>query len=146
MKTALLMASLLISSSVFAGSLSANDDVIACVKKPNRSINPRSWELVMLKKSKGIVVYQNSSRGNESDPITSIGQIGTKLVVQHELGTKETVTFDLANGTATWVEDAYPTNTQVYRTCQSFKTDDFDAIQKWFDSVVDTPEWATRQE
>lgn len=100
----------------------------------------------MLKKSQGVVVYQNSSRGNESDPITSIGHVGTKLIVQHNLGTAETVTFDLANGTATWVEDAYPTNTQVYQLCKGFKAFDFDTVQKWFTSIVETPEWLNRVE
>ncbi len=140
-----LIGSLFLTTSVFAGTLSVTDDIIACVRKP-RNGYVTSWSLVMLKKTQGIVVYQNSSGGNESDPITGIGQVGSKLVVQHQLGTKETVTFDLNYGTATWVEDSYPTNTEVYKLCASFAKYDFDDIQRWFNSHVESPEWATRQE
>jgi hypothetical protein len=126
-----------------ASTFTLSDDIVVCVKKPVGGYAP-SWELVMLKKSQGVVVYQNSSGGNESDPITDIAVVGSKIVVQHDHLTKETVTFDLRNGTASWVEDAYPRNVQVYPTCQGFKEYDFDRIRAWFKSVVETEEWRNR--
>lgn len=145
MKIQLFLAGLLFTTGVLAETFTAKDDVIACVRKP-RGGYATSWALVMLKKTQGVVVYQNSSRGNESDPITSIGQVGSKLIVQHNAGTSETVVFDLKNSTASWSEDAYPANTELYRVCKGFAKFDFDTVQAWFKSVVVTEDWANRQQ
>jgi|GEM_PF-6264167 len=143
MKKFLPIAALLVSANAVAAPLSVTHDVIACVKKPARGY-ATSWELVMLKKNENVVVYQNSSNGNEKDPITSMGVVGTKLIVQHNRGAKETVTFDLAKGNATWVEDEYPNNTQLYSDCKSFAVYDFATIRAWFASIVETAEWRNR--
>ena len=141
MKSLFLVFTLLFAGVASAANLNPNDKIIVCVKK-RKGYSPNSYSLMKLNQPANHVYFENSSGGREIDPIVAKSVVGTKLIVQVQLGTLETITFDLRQGVATWVEDAYPKNTELYPFCRSFANDDFDTNQRWFRSLQQSQVWA----